>query len=238
MVLTDLSELRFFQTAAHPCGYLPDRNSSNVFVDPSQTIDAGTFSFLSSCGFRRSGAHIYKPRCSSCEACMPLRVMTDQFIPSRRHRRCLNKNQDLKPELISDIRNDECYALYEKYITERHHDGDMYPPNYEQFEEFLSAQWGVTRYLGFRNANGKLISVAVVDCLHNGLSAMYSFFDPSEDKRSLGVFNILYQILWAQDQQLPFLYLGYLIEDCAKMQYKNQYRPYQILKESQWVTVE
>ncbi len=233
----DLTELRFYQTASHDCGYLPDRKSSNVFVDPQQEIDAGIFSFLSTYGFRRSGSHVYKPRCASCQACQPLRVVVEDFEPTRSQRRCLRANEDLNAEELPDIRNEECYGLYEKYISHRHADGDMYPPSYRQFEEFLSRQWGTTRYVGFRDKNRQLLSIAVVDCLHNGLSAMYSFFEPDHSKRSLGVFNILYQILWAREQSLPYLYLGYLINGCDKMQYKNQYRPYQILKGDQWVTV-
>lgn len=234
--MTDLSELRFFQTSPHDCGYLPDRQASSVFIDPNQEINAGIFSFLSSYGFRRSGAHVYKPRCETCQACQPLRVLVESFQLSKSQRRCLNKNQDLKPYLLDDIQTDECYELYERYITLRHADGDMYPPSKKQFEEFLSSEWGATRFIAFRDTNDKLVSVAVVDCLHDGLSAMYSFFEPDQDKRSLGVFNILYQILWAKDQQLPYLYLGYLIKGCSKMNYKSQYRPYQLLLKDQWIT--
>lgn len=238
LVLTDLSELRFFQTSEHDCGYLPDRQASNVFIDPRQEIDAGIFSFLSSYGFRRSGSHVYKPRCAECQACQPLRVIVNEFVPSKSQRRCLNRNQDLQAFLLTDIRNDEYYSLYEKYISARHADGEMYPPTRQQFEDFLSSEWGATRYVCFRDPDDKLVSVAVVDCLHNGLSAMYSFFDPDQDKRSLGVFNILYQILWAKDQDLAYLYLGYLIDGCDKMNYKNKYKPYQLLKGDHWLTAD
>ena len=233
----DPSELRFFQTGPHACGYLAEKQARNVFVDPQQELNASVFSFLSSHGFRRSGAHVYKPRCQSCQACQPLRVLVDDFVANRSQRRCLKRNHDLRPFLLADIRNEECYSLYERYINERHSDGDMFPPTFKQFEDFLSSEWGGTRYVGFRDPNDKLVSVAVVDCLHNALSAMYSFFDPNESKRSLGVFNILYQILWAKDLDLAHLYLGYLIEGCDKMSYKSNYAPYQLLKGDQWVTV-
>jgi len=234
--MMELSELRFFQAADHPCPYLKGKQATNVFVDPNQEIDSGVYAFLSNYGFRRSGKQVYKPRCSNCEACLPIRVVINDFTPSKSQKRCLKKNEDLTPYQLSDIRNDECYALYEKYITGRHDDGDMYPPSYKQYTDFLSNSWGATRYLALRDQNKKLVSIAVVDLLHNGLSAMYSFFDPDEMKRSLGVYNILYQILWAQDQDLAFLYLGYLIHDCKKMSYKKAYQPYQVLINNEWRT--
>ena len=107
--LTELNELRFFQTVEHSCGYLPEKDAQNVFVDPEQDMDAGLFSFLSSFGFRRSGSHIYKPHCASCQACLPLRELVDQFIPSKSQRRCLNRNSDLRAFLLKEITNDECY---------------------------------------------------------------------------------------------------------------------------------
>lgn len=236
--MTDLNELRFFQTSEHDCSYLPNKDARNVFVDPEQTLDAGLYAFLSSYGFRRSGTHVYRPHCETCHACQPLRVVTEAFQPSRAQLRCLKRNADLRAFQMNSIDTDECYALYEKYIRLRHSDGDMYPPTRQQYKEFLSKEWGATRYVGFKDPDDRLISIAVVDCLHNGLSAMYSFYDPDCAKRSLGVHNILYQILWARDQELPFVYLGYLIKGCQKMEYKQEYRPHQLLIDNQWVSVD
>jgi arginine-tRNA-protein transferase len=112
----------------------------------------------------------------------------------------------------------------------------MYPPSRNQFRDFLKNAWGMTEYLVFRDENKKLVSVAVTDVFLNGLSAMYSFFDPSLSQRSLGVFNILFQILWARERELPFLYMGYWIEESRKMSYKTQYRPFQLFKDNQWIT--
>ncbi len=234
--VTDLSELRFFQTAEHSCGYLPAQQASNVFIDPGQNIDAGLYSVLSEFGFRRSGDHIYRPHCAHCQACIPYRIIVDEFFPNRSQKRCLKKNQSLKIQLVDRIDGDEYYALYERYINERHSDGDMHPASREQYDGFLSSEWGVTRYIAMRDPDGTLVSVAVCDVLRNGLSAMYSFFEPAEEQRSLGVFNILYQIHWARELGLPFLYLGYWIADCRKMRYKQDYRPYQLFTGNQWRT--
>jgi len=234
--VTDLSELRFFQTSEHDCGYLPERQARNVFVDPNQEIDASAYNFLSAYGFRRSGSQVYKPHCVNCTACIPFRVITQEFVPNRSQRRCLRKNEDLSISLQSEIDTDEMYDLYERYIRARHSDGEMFPPSREQFTSFLSREWGITRYLCFREPNGKLISVAVTDVLPNGFSAMYSFFDPSSPERSLGVFNVLYQIQWARESELEFLYLGYWIQGCQKMEYKRNFAPNQMLIDNQWVS--
>ncbi|WP_370978520.1 arginyltransferase [Agaribacterium sp. ZY112] len=236
--MTDLSELRFFQTVEHNCGYLDAKKSSNIFVDPKQQLDAGLYSTLSAFGFRRSGEHVYKPRCENCNACIPFRVLCESFTPNRSQKRCLKRNEDLYCELKRSIDEDEYYELYSRYINARHSDGDMYPPSREQFSDFLSSAWGITRYLCFRDKNKKLLSVAVIDLLSDGISAMYSFFEPDEHKRGLGNFNILFQTLWAQQHNLPHLYLGYLIKGCQKMRYKAQYRPFQLLIDGHWRSYE
>jgi arginine-tRNA-protein transferase len=233
--LTDLSELRFYQTIAHDCGYLPGRQATNIFVDPSQQLDPDAFSFLSGFGFRRSGSYVYKPRCSNCSACIPVRVAIREFHPSRSQKRCLKRNMDLKLSMEKSIDTDECYSLYERYISSRHSDGEMYPPTQEQYREFLGDALGITEYPCYRDKAGNLISVAVTDKLNDGLSAMYSFFDPEENKRSLGMFNILQQINLTKTRGLPYLYLGYWIKNSRKMAYKSQYQPLELLINNHWM---
>lgn len=138
--------------------------------------------------------------------------------------------------LTDNINTDEHYALYESYIITRHADGDMYPPSRDQYEDFLSSEWGVTRYIELRH-EGKLLGVAVSDRLDHGLSAIYTFFRPDEPSRSLGVLAVLRQIELAKAQNLPYVYLGYWIRDCDKMRYKNQYRPLDIFINNTWLTV-
>lgn len=234
--MTDLSELRFFSTREHECGYLPKQKAKTIFVDPDATIDAELYSELSEFGFRRSGPHVYRPRCDSCQACIPIRIRTVDVILSKSQKRCLKKNQDLSCRRIQSIDTPEHYALYARYIEERHADGDMYPPTLAQYKDFLTREWGVTEYLEYRLGN-RPIAISVVDQLQNGLSAIYAFFDPDEDKRSLGVYNILHQIQRAKAIGLPYVYLGYWIKECQKMRYKVDYRPFEVYIDNQWMVV-
>lgn len=232
----DISSIKLYATHEHPCSYLKDRSATTIFVDPMLAMNGRIYSELSDFGFRRSGAHVYRPNCRSCQACIPVRIPVDLFQPTRAQKRCLRRNQDVVTVLTDNINTDEHYALYESYIITRHADGDMYPPSRDQYEDFLSSEWGVTRYIELRH-EGKLLGVAVSDRLDHGLSAIYTFFRPDEPSRSLGVLAVLRQIELAKAQNLPYVYLGYWIRDCDKMRYKNQYRPLDIFINNTWLTV-
>lgn len=230
---SQLDSVRLLATLPHPCGYLPDREATTVFVDPQTPIDQRLYSRLSELGFRRSGGYLYRPQCAACQACVPARVPVSLFVPDRKQRRCWRRNKDLDIFHVESIDTDEHYELYARYIERRHADGEMYPPSRDQFRSFLTQAWGSTRYIEFR-ARGRLVAVAVTDLLTAGLSAIYTFFDPDEDKRSLGSYCILYQIEWARRLGLPSLYLGYWIEQCQKMAYKSQFQPTELLRENRW----
>lgn len=234
--MTELNELAFYLTDEHKCSYLEDEKSTTLFVDPRAELDRTSYSQLSNLGFRRSGRQVYRPHCSNCQKCVPIRIPVEFFVPNKSQLRCLKRNKDLKLSLIKSIDNDEYYALYERYINQRHQDGDMYPASREQYSNFLTSEWGVTQYLIIRDSNDVLISVAVMDILTNGVSAIYTFFEPSEDKRSLGVFSVLSQIRWAQQKGFPYVFLGYWIKESRKMVYKTHYKPYQLFIDNQWVT--
>lgn len=236
--MTKLAQLKLYATRPHPCSYLDDQEATTVFIDPNATIDASLYSELSAYGFRRSGSHVYRPHCEQCQACIPIRVCADSFTPNRSQKRCLKLNADLVVAEHDSIDNEECFSLYERYINERHSDGDMYPADKTQYRDFLTSEWGITRFLLFRDAQQSLLAVAVVDRLENGLSAVYTFFDPDAEKRSLGRFAILYQLEQAKQQQLPYLYLGYWIRACTKMNYKTDYQPYQMLINQNWVNID
>lgn len=234
--MTDLAELKFYATQEHDCGYLPNHRAKTIFADPSANMDAQLYSELSEFGFRRSGSHIYRPQCESCRACIPIRVSVEEFTPSRSQKRCVKRNADLQYQLVDSINTDEHYALYEDYINQRHADGEMYPPSREQYIDFLTSEWNITQFIEYRVDN-KLIAVSVVDQLSNGLSAIYSYFEPNAPKRSLGVYNVLHQIERAKSAGFPYLYLGYWIKACQKMRYKVDYRPFQVFIDNQWITV-
>lgn len=231
----DISSIKLYSTHEHPCSYLDDRAATTVFVDPSLELDVHVYSELSDYGFRRSGAHIYRPHCLQCQACIPVRLPVADFKASRAQKRCLKRNADLYTQECSTINTDEHYRLYQRYIEARHADGDMYPPSRDQYEEFLSSQWGVTRYIEMRSSvDNALIAVAVCDRLEQGLSAIYTFYDPDQGHRSLGVYGVLMQIIEAQNLRLPYVYLGYWIRQCQKMSYKTQYRPLELFINNRW----
>ncbi len=234
--ISELESLQFFQTQPHKCSYLSEQSAATVFLNPKQTIDKALYSQLSEYGFRRSGKHIYKPLCQNCTACIPIRIPVELFKPNRQQKRAWKRNQDLSSHIVYSIDTDEHYALYERYINERHADGDMYPPSREQFESFLTNEWNSTRYYEFRN-NGKLIALSVADMMDNGISAVYTYFDPDENKRSLGTYSILFLIEQAKQQQLPAVYLGYWIKSSPKMNYKSAYRPLEIQDGTKWLLV-
>ena len=220
-------------THPHTCSYLPEQEASTAFVNPECQITPFLFSRLAEAGFRRSGKHIYRPQCQHCQACIPVRIPVQAFKPDRNQMRCIKRNDDLAVHQTISIDNDICYALYEKYINTRHRDGDMYPATQEQYKNFLGVLWPDTFYLIYYKED-RLIAVSVCDRFDNGYSAVYTFFDPEEQQRSLGVFAVLNQIARAQLAQLDYLYLGYWIKDCAKMRYKSQYRPLEIRVNNQW----
>jgi arginyl-tRNA--protein-N-Asp/Glu arginylyltransferase len=225
--------LNLLVTHPHPCSYLPDQQASTAFVDPAYPITPFLFSRLAEMGFRRSGKHVYRPQCQSCQSCIPARVPVKNFAPRRNQLRCMKHNADLEIRQLDSIDSDACYALFERYINTRHDDGDMYPAEREQYQNFLCVPWPDTFYLAYYCDN-RLVAVSVCDHFDTGYSAVYTFFDPDEHKRSLGVFAVLNQIERARVDGLEYLYLGYWIKDCAKMRYKTDYRPVELLINGQW----
>lgn len=231
--MSALSDLKVFATHPHACSYLPEEQATTLFIDPDARIDKATYSHLSDVGFRRSGAHLYRPHCGHCQACVPARVPVEYFQPTRQQRKIWSRNSDLTVSDERRIDADEYFELYERYIIARHRDGDMYPPDRDQFHTFLSPAWQLTHYYCFRE-DGVLRAVAVTDHLENGLSAIYSFFDPDQPRRSLGVYAVLWQIAHAHSLGLKHLLLGYWIQNCRKMNYKTQYQPVELLVEGRW----
>ena len=193
---------------------------------------------LTDMGFRRSGEHIYRPWCEGCGECKSVRVPVARFNVSKSQKRVLTRNKDLQVSFELPSCADEIYNLYANYIFQRHSDGDMYPPSLEQFENFLcqAPPTSQTRFVCFR-LEQKLLAVAVVDLLPKGVSAIYTFFDPAYEIRSLGRLAVLWQIRWAQSQAMDFVYLGYWIKDCQKMAYKAEYQPLQVFEDLIWQTL-
>jgi arginine-tRNA-protein transferase len=228
-----IDRLTFYRTPEHECNYLPERQASTIFVDPTAELNNAMYTDLARYGFRRSGRYLYKPHCSGCNACIPIRIPVKDFTPNRSQKRVWKRNTDIKATVLDSSFRQEHYRLYESYLQSRHPGGGMDETTPDKYQNFLSCQWLPSKYVEFRD-DDRLVAVAVIDVMMNGLSAVYTFFDPNEHARSPGTYAILWQIEWAKKRNLNWVYLGYWIEQTRKMRYKTQYRPYEILKDNRW----
>lgn len=234
--MTELARLKFYATQPHACSYLPNEQATTLFLDPSQPMNGQIYAELSELGFRRSGDHLYRPHCQLCKACVPARIPVARFRPSRKQTRVLKRNLDIKVTRCDPGFTEERYQLYARYINERHADGDMFPPSRGQFSTFLVSHLPYAFFYEMR-VEDRLIGIAVTDVLPNGMSAVYTFYDPSEERRSLGVFGILWQVAETRRLGLDAVYLGYWIKGCRKMSYKTEYRPIELFVNQRWVAL-
>ena len=220
-------ELRLFQSVPHPCGYWPLRTARDLVMDPDDPRLSGLYAHGLGWGFRRSGNLLYRPHCPGCQSCVPVRIDCASFSPRRKHRRCLARNTDLRCQVVPGQRSDEQLALYQRYLGARHRGGGMDDHGAVDYERFLLSAWASTALLEIRgpDADGRdaLLAVAVTDVAANGLSAVYTYYDPDSAGRGLGTYAILQQLDWARRRGLPHLYLGYWIDGHAKMHYKRQF---------------
>ena len=229
--------IRVFQTLEHACGYYPEKRARNLVIDPLARGLAQVYGLAVERGFRRSGGHVYRPHCAGCRRCVAARVDVAAFRPDRSQRRTLKRNEDLELRVMPAERTPEIFALYRRYLHARHAEGGMDNPGEADFDRFLASPWSPTRFLELRK-DGTLLAVAVTDELPQGLSAVYTFFDPDHAARGLGTCAILRQIELTRRLGLPHLYLGYWIEGHPKMHYKSRFRPLQVLGEGGWITRE
>ncbi|WP_439641091.1 arginyltransferase [Nevskia sp.] len=231
-----MQSLRLLMGSAHACGYLEDRHARSAFVDPAFPLDPGVYGALLDQGFRRSGDYAYRPMCMNCRACQSARILSQEFVPDRAQRRCWQRNQDLQLSITLRL-TDEHYALYRRYLAARHQNGGMDPEDADAFREFLACGWGATEFWEFRLAQ-ELVAVAVIDRVPQGLSAVYTFFDPNRTSRGLGTYAILSQIDRARAESLPHVYLGYWVSGSAKMDYKRRFQPLEVLRGGHWQRLE
>lgn len=225
--------LQFYTTAEYPCSYLPDRAARSQVAAPTHLIDTEVYGDLVQKGFRRSGLFTYRPHCDHCDACLPVRVDAVNFRPNRTQRRTWDRQEPLSARITGLRWDDEHFALYQRYQLLRHPGAGMDDDMQAQYRQFLLTSRVDTRLVEFRNAAGELLMVSVIDALPDGLSAVYTFFEP-EAPGSLGTWAILWQIEQCRRAKLPWLYLGYWIEESRKMTYKSAFRPQQILRAGIW----
>jgi arginine-tRNA-protein transferase len=225
--------VRLFLTLPHPCGYFAERVAQNLVIDPAAPQLPQIYSAALAQGYRRAGGHVYRPQCHACHACVAARVPVNEFVPDRSQRRCLARNRDLDVALAPARLDAEHFDLYQRYLNSRHAGGGMDNPEPEDFSRFLFTAWSPTAFLELR-LRGKLLAVAVTDFAANGLSAVYTFFNPDQPARGLGTCAILRQIELARARHLAHVYLGFWIERHPKMDYKARFRPLELLGADGW----
>jgi arginine-tRNA-protein transferase len=229
-----------------PCNYLPEQEERLLIAVDERLHTSENYTWLMTQGFRRSGEQSYRPHCPNCNACQSIRVLVDDFTPSKSQKRSKKRNSALIIKQSTHLK-DSYYPLFENYINTLHQDGSMYPASFKQFQSFLSCNltkqlfietWLPSNEVDTDGTDGnnedKLLCVAVTDILSNGLSAVYTFYHPDYKASGLGIFSILTQLNICQQMSLSYLYLGYQIDDCQKMNYKNRYFPFERFIDGEW----
>ncbi len=247
MTAHSLDTPQFYLTAPAPCPYLPDRTERKVFTHLVGDRAAAVHESLSAGGFRRSQSIAYRPACEGCRACVPTRVLTHRFNPTKSMRRISNRNSDLIGEDLPNVPTSEQHSLFHRYIDSRHSDGGMTAMTVLDYAMMVEDSHVETRLIEYRKrgpdsgitgrGQGDLIAVILYDRLATGLSLVYSFFDPLEEKRSLGTYLILEMIALARKEGLSHCHLGYWVQGCSKMDYKSRFQPQERLTGSGWKEV-
>jgi leucyl-tRNA---protein transferase len=257
-----LSALHFYMTAPYPCSYLPAVQARSQVATPAFLINAPVYSELVQHGFRRSGTYTYRPLCDDCQACVPLRVLAKQFTANRSQRRAWAQHGHLEASLHHLQDGPEYYDLYQRYQRSRHPDGGMDNDDRESYQSFLlqshvdsllvefrepfdpadettshSTKPASGQVAGYQDRQGVLRMVSVIDLLGDGLSSVYTFYEPDLPRARLGIYNVLWQIELCRKLGLDFVYLGYWIEQSRKMAYKTVYQPAQGLIDGAWQAI-
>ncbi len=225
----------FYTTAPLPCPYVAGRTERKVVTELAGVSAESLHDRLSRGGFRRSHNIAYAPVCPSCNACVPIRIRAENFMPNRTQKRIARVNADLTVQEMPPRATAEQFQLFQCYQRIRHGDGDMATMNFYDYRAMVEDTPIETSIVEFRLSNGTLVGACLTDRVGDGLSAVYSFFSVDMDERSLGTYAVLWLITRALELELPHVYLGYWVEESRKMAYKAKFRPSEILRGGQWL---
>ena len=226
-------KIQFYKTTEYNCSYIDKMDAQSLVVTPYKSIDQNIFQDLIEKGFRRSGQYIYKPSCKSCTACIPIRLSVQKFLSSRSQKRIFKKHQHFDVREVSLAFKQEHFDLYSKYQNKRHSSINNDQNKIDDYNDFLIKS----------NVNSKLVEfwdgdllkiVSIIDMMSDGISAVYTFFDPDDKKVSYGTYSIIWLINWCKTQQVKYMYLGYWIGECNKMKYKTNFKPYELYIKGYW----
>ncbi len=228
------ASIKLYLSTPHACPYLPGEEATTLIIDPELKVTNTLFSQLARHGFRRSGDMIYRPHCAQCDACVSVRIPVAEFRPSRSQQRNWRRNGDLRIVEQPAQFNEDHFELYLRYQRARHPDSTMCDPDPDKYYKFLTSDDTDTRFFEMWDQD-RLLGIAVADRFEDGLSAVYTFFEPDYAARGLGVYAILWEIQYTKRLNRPWLYLGYWIKNCRKMSYKTSFRPAEGFKNGNWI---
>ena len=226
-------KIQFYTTTTYTCSYIDKMDAQSLVATPYKFINQNIFQDLIGKGFRRSGQYIYKPNCKSCTACIPIRLVAKKFTSSKSQKRIYRKHNHLEVRETPLIFKKEHFDLYLKYQNKRHSFIKNDRDQLSDYNEFLIKSNVKSKIFEFWN--GDLLKIiSIVDYMSDGISAVYTFFDPDDVKVSYGTYSIIWLINWCKTQQLKYIYLGYWIGDCNKMKYKTNFKPYELYIKGYW----
>lgn len=230
-------KLQFYVTTSYPCGYIEKNRAQSLIASPYHLVNTDIYSELINQGFRRSGKFTYRPHCENCSACVPVRLVVDDFAPKRSQKRAYKKHQHLVAKVMQLGFHQAHFNLYQAYQIARHaedvdisHEQD----EEEQYRQFLCQSNVNSLMVEFKDTQDQVKIVSVIDQLQDGVSAVYTFYDTSEPSASYGTHAIMWLAEWTKQMRLPYLYLGYWINHSPKMAYKEKFKPLQKLINGEW----